>query len=120
MVLQQKFSIPCSISVAQVVYVQSIQDGDTLTVMPLEGQAGELQLSQQQPGTSTTTSTQDFSTQLQLLTSVAGTSTMAELGTSGIPQGLGIGQDSSALVKQVEAMLNQGRSLCSLIVKVLI
>ena len=94
--------------ITQVVYVQSIQDGDTLTVMPLEGQTGELQLSQHQAATAATSAT-DLSTQLQILTSVAGSSTMPDIGAADLHQGLGIPQDSSALVKQVEAMLNQGR-----------
>lgn len=79
--------------------MQSIQDSETLTVVPLDEQSNVLQLSQ--PGdhsddTAVSTSS-DLSAGLQALTSVSSSLDTEQQ----LPQGL--------TVKQVEAILNQGK-----------
>lgn len=83
----------------KVVFVQSIQDSETLTVVPLDEQSNTLQLAQpvnQSDVTTVVSAAADLSTGLQVLTSVS-----SSLGADQqqLPQEL--------TVKQVEAMLNQ-------------
>jgi len=82
------------------VFVQSIQDSETLTVVPLDEQSETLQLAQpvdQSDVTTVVTTAADLSTGLQVLTSV---SSSLETEQQQLSQEL--------TVKQVEAMLNQG------------
>ena len=78
--------------------MQSIQDSETLTVVPLDEQSNALQLSQ--PGDhsddTVVSTSSDLSAGLQALTSVSSSLDTEQQ----LPQGL--------TVKQVEAMLNQG------------
>ena len=81
-------------------FVQSIQDSETLTVVPLDEQSETLQLTQpvdQSEVTTVVTTAGDLSTGLQVLTSV---SSSLDTEQQQLPQEL--------TVKQVEAMLNQG------------
>ena len=76
-------------------FVQSIQDSETLTVVPLDEQSETLQLTQpvDQPDVTTVVTTAaDLSTGLQVLTSVSSS----------------LDTEQELTVKQVEAMLNQG------------
>lgn len=84
----------------QVVFVQSIQDSETLTVVPLDEPSDTLQLTQsvaQSDVTTVVSTATDLSTSLQVLTSVSS----------------GLGNEQQQLpqeltVKQVEAMFSQG------------
>ncbi|XP_027059084.1 uncharacterized protein LOC113685740 [Pocillopora damicornis] len=84
----------------QVVFVQSIQDSETLTVVPLDEPSDTLQLTQsvaQSDVTTVVSTAADLSTSLQVLTSVSS----------------GLGNEQLQLpqeltVKQVNAMLSQG------------
>lgn len=89
-------------------FVQSIQDSDTLTVVPLDEQSDTLQLTQpvdQSGVTTVVTTAADLSTGLQVLTSVSSSLDTEQQQLS-----------QELTVKQVEAMLNQGAisviSLC--------
>ena len=76
-------------------FVQSIQDSETLTVVPLDEQSETLQLTQpvdQSDVTTVVTTAADLSTGLQVLTSVSSS----------------LDTEQELTVKQVEAMLNQG------------
>lgn len=79
--------------------MQSIQDSETLTVVPLDEQSNVLQLSQ--PGDhsddAVVSTSSDLSAGLQALTSVSSSLDTEQQ----LPQGL--------TVKQVEAILNQGK-----------
>lgn len=79
--------------------MQSIQDSETLTVVPLDEQSNVLQLSQ--PGdhsdATVVSTSSDLSAGLQALTSVSSSLDTEQQ----LPQGL--------TVKQVEAILNQGK-----------
>lgn len=79
--------------------MQSIQDSETLTVVPLDEQSNVLQLSQ--PGDhsddTVVSTSSDLSAGLQALTSVSSSLDTEQQ----LPQGL--------TVKQVEAILNQGK-----------
>ena len=81
-------------------FVQSIQDSETLTVVPLDEQSETLQLTQpvdQSDVTTVVTTTADLSTGLQVLTSVSSTLDTEQQQLS-----------QELTVKQVEAILNQG------------
>ena len=81
-------------------FVQSIQDSDTLTVVPLDEQAETLQLTQsvdQSDVTTVVTTAADLNTGLQVLTSVSSSLDTEQQRLS-----------QELTVKQVEAMLNQG------------
>lgn len=89
-------------------FVQSIQDSDTLTVVPLDEQSDTLQLTQpvdQSGVTTVVTTAADLSAGLQVLTSVSSSLDTEQQQLS-----------QELTVKQVEAMLNQGAisviSLC--------
>ena len=87
----------------QVVFVQSIQGSETLTVVPLDEQTSSLQLSQQPgdpQGSPVVSTAADLSSGLQAMTSVS--SSLDPSIQQQLPQEL--------TVKQVEAMLNQGLS----------
>ena len=80
-------------------FVQSIQDSETLTVVPLDEQTETLQLAQpvdESDVTTVVTTAADLSTGLQVLTSVS----------SSLDTEQQLSQELT--VKQVEAMLNQG------------
>ena len=82
------------------VFVQSIQDSETLTVVPLDEQSETLQLTQpvdQSDVTTVVTTAADLSTGLQVLTSVSSTLDTEQQQLS-----------QELTVKQVEAILNQG------------
>lgn len=86
----------------QVVFVQSLQDSETLTVLPLDEQSNTLALTQQAAGhagcsNSVINSSNNLSAGLQVLS--PGSSSLDSVQRQ-LPQGL--------TVKQVEAMLNQG------------
>ena len=84
-------------------FVQSIQDNETLTVVPLDEQTNGLQLAQpgdQTEGSTVVSTAADLSAGLQVLTSVSSSFDAVQ---QQLPQEL--------TVKQVEAMLNQG--LCT-------
>ena len=81
-------------------FVQSIQDSETLTVVPLDEQSETLQLTQpvdQSDVTTVVTTAADLSTGLQVLTSVSSSLDTEQQQLS-----------QELTVKQVEAMLNQG------------
>ena len=81
-------------------FVQSIQDSDTLTVVPLDEQSDTLQLTQpvdQSGVTTVVTTAADLNTGLQVLTSVSSSLDTEQQQLS-----------QELTVKQVEAMLNQG------------
>lgn len=81
-------------------FVQSIQDSETLTVVPLDEQSETLQLAQpvdQSDVTTVVTTAADLSTGLQVLTSVSSSLDTEQQQLS-----------QELTVKQVEAMLNQG------------
>ena len=81
-------------------FVQSIQDSETLTVVPLDEHTSTLQMTQpgdHADGTTVVSTAADLSTGLQVLTSVSSTLDTVQ---QHLPQEL--------TVKQVEAMLNQG------------
>lgn len=83
----------------KVVFVQSIQDSETLTVVPLDEQSNTLQLAQpvdQSDVTSVVSTAADLRTGLQVLTSVSSSLVTEQ---QQLPQEL--------TVKQVEAILNQ-------------
>ena len=85
----------------QVVFVQSIQGSETLTVVPLDEQTSSLQLPQQPgdpQGSPVVSTAADLSSGLQAMTSVS--SSLDSSIQQQLPQEL--------TVKQVEAMLNQG------------
>lgn len=80
--------------------MQSIQDSETLTVVPLDGQSDTLQLTQPVDQSSVTTvvsTAADLRTGLQVLTSVSSSL---------------VTEQQELTVKQVEDMLNQG--MCEL------
>jgi len=82
------------------VFVQSIQDSETLTVVPLDEQTETLQLAQpvdESDVTTVVTTAADLSTGLQVLTSVSSSLDTEQQQLS-----------QELTVKQVEAMLNQG------------
>ena len=81
-------------------FVQSIQDSETLTVVPLDEQTETLQLAQpvdESDVTTVVTTAADLSTGLQVLTSVSSSLDTEQQQLS-----------QELTVKQVEAMLNQG------------
>ena len=81
-------------------FVQSIQDSETLTVVPLDEQSETLQLTQpvdQSDVTTVVTTAADLSTGLQVLTSVSSNLDTEQQRLS-----------QELTVKQVEALLNQG------------
>ena len=81
-------------------FVQSIQDSETLTVVPLDEQTETLQLGQpvdESDVTTVVTTAADLSTGLQVLTSVSSSLDTEQQQLS-----------QELTVKQVEAMLNQG------------
>jgi len=82
------------------VFVQSIQDSETLTVVPLDEQTETLQLAQpvdESDVTTVVTTAADLSAGLQVLTSVSSSLDTEQQQLS-----------QELTVKQVEAMLNQG------------
>lgn len=87
---------------SKVVFVQSIQDSETLTVVPLDEQSDTLQLTQsvdQSDVTTVVSTAAHLGTSLQVLTSVS--SSLANEQQQ-LPQEL--------TVKQVEAMLSQSKT----------
>lgn len=81
-------------------FVQSIQDSETLTVVPLDEQTETLQLAQpvdESDVTTVVTTAADLSAGLQVLTSVSSSLDTEQQQLS-----------QELTVKQVEAMLNQG------------
>lgn len=81
-------------------FVQSIQDSETLTVVPLDEQTETLQLAQpvdESDVTTVVTTAADLSTGLQVLTSVSSSLDTEQQQLS-----------QELTVNQVEAMLNQG------------
>ena len=96
--------------------MQSIQGGETLAVVPVDGHHDNMQLSQAQQNqlSPAVTTSADLSAQLQVLTSSADTGQMGDLGVvpQEMPQGMGDSQDPSALAEEVEAILNQGKAVC--------
>ena len=86
--------------------MQSIQDNETLTVVPLNGEPDTLQLAQSVHHSDVTTvvsSASDLNTRMQALNSVSSRGSASDLENvqEQLPQQL--------TVKQVEAMLNQSK-----------